>query len=238
MKTLWWYIGIACRTIVVLVIALVALVVCFPPFGPVSREFSEVSGEKFVAYFGSRWPVEVAPKEIERASGKLYSCIDCHANWVRIAIRREAAGDWQDSVHAALEKPSQYRQSSETTEGVYRIVTNPTFVKPSFATAPKWWTPPPLDFRMTERMWYSTGATYADVLYSGFDPLTNTLWIFDYGQQHGQLWKAGEIPEGRQFAWGTGMNRKKNEEMPPNNVRSLKSDIRPEDVPLSAEVSQ
>ena len=85
----------------------------------------------------------------------------------------------------------------------YRTVTRLTLTETRHGHAPQWWKPPHLDFRVTERMrWYHGETTYADAVYSGLDPTTNTLWIFDCSEQHEQLWRRGAVPEGTQFKLG------------------------------------
>ena len=207
LKQAWWLIGVAGRIIIVLFIALVCAALSLPFFASLPIEFVGVSGEQAESRIRAYWAEDVDSRDIEKASGKIYSQIDCYAGWYQITLRPEAAEKWQKAIHLKLETSARIGRGVEFIEGVHRTVTGPIVTEPSFGKAPKWWIPSSFDFRGTERMrWYSGGTTYADALYSGFDPATNTLWIYDYSQQHGQLWSRGSVPAGERFVLGSSKN--------------------------------
>ncbi len=209
MKQAWWFIGVAGRIIIALFVALVCAALSLPFFASLPIEFVGVSGEQAESRIRAYWAEDVDLRDIEKASGKIYSQIDCHAGWFQITLRPEAAEKSQEAIHIKLEKSARIGRGVEFIEGVHRTVTGPILTEASFGTPPKWWVPPSFNFRVTERMsWYSGGTTYADALYSDFDPATNTLWIYDYSQQHGQLWSRGSVPSGDQFVLGSSKNQR------------------------------
>lgn len=176
MKRLWWLIGVGGRTIIVLFIVVMCSVFFLPIFASFPREFTNLSGEQAASRIEYALPEGVTSKDIEKASGKIYSQIDSSAKWFQITLRPEAAEKWQELLHAELEKSARISGGVECIEGVHRTVSRPTFAETNLCKPPKWWKPPSLDFRVTEKMrWYSGGTTYADALYSEFDPSTNTL---------------------------------------------------------------
>lgn len=196
MNRAWWFVGVAGRIIIVLFVALVGAVFSFPFFASLPLEFVDLSGEEARSRLRTSWSEDLELGELEKASGKVYSQIDSHARWFRITLRPEAAEKWQQAIHAKLEDSA---RGGEFIEGVHRTVKGPLLTTTSLGKPPKWWLPPPSEFRVTERMRWG-GSTYANVVHSLFDPSTNTLWIYDYGQQHGQLWSRGSVPSGVQFA--------------------------------------
>jgi len=220
MKRLWWWIGVGGRVVITLFFFLVCGVLFLPFFGSLPREFTNLSGEQAAARIGYALPEGVMSKDIEKASGKAYSQIDCHAHWLQIVLRPDVANQWQDAIHMELEKSARIGGVVESIEGVHRVMARPAFVESKLGQAPTWWKPPSLGFRVTERMrWDSGGTTYANALYSEFDPATNTLWIYDYGQQHGRLWSRGEVPAGDQFVLGGAKNPDgRNGEAPQTNA--------------------
>lgn len=202
-KRLWWLIGVGGRIVIALFVALMSIVFLLPFFASLPREFANLSGEQAASRLEGHFPEGVTPNEIEKASGKIYSQIDCHAGWFLIVLPPETATKWQDAIHTELEKSSRRSGGSEFVEGVHREVTKPLVTTTRLGEPPRWWKPPSLEFRATEKMkWSAGGTTYANALYSAFDPSTKQLWIFDYGQQHDRLWARGDVPAGRKFSLG------------------------------------
>ena len=172
----------------------------FPPFGPTRIEFIDRSAKQAESQLRAFLTDDLDLKDVEKVSGKICGAIDCHAGWIRITLRPESARQFQEAMHARLEKSARPGRGVELIEGVHLTMREPTLVESSLGTAPNWWTPPSIEFRVTEKMlWYSSSTTYAFALYTGFDPSTNKLWIYDYGEQHRQLWSRGAIPTGDQF---------------------------------------
>lgn len=198
MSRAWWFVGVGGRIIIVLSVALVGAVFSFPFFASLPLEFVDLSGEEARSRLSSYWSEDVDLGDLEKASGKVYSQIDSHARWFQITLRPEAAEKLQQAIHAKLENST---RSGDFIEGVHRTVTGPLLTATTLGRPPKWWLPPASGFRVTESMKWG-GSTYASSLHSAFDPSTNTLWIYDYGQQHGQLWSRGSVPSGVQFASG------------------------------------
>jgi hypothetical protein len=213
MKSAWWWIGASCRIFIVLFVASVLARLFFQPlpFGPSERQFTDLTGEQAVSRLGEvYWFKDVDIKDIEKASGKIYSEFDCHAGWFRIILGPEPAEKYQNAIHLNLEKSENNESDNCVIEGVHRVITNSMFPEAFRDKAPKWWNPPSVDFRVTEKMkWYPSTSRYAQALYSGFDPSTKTLWIYDFGQQHLELWPRGAIPPGTQFVLNSRTDHKK-----------------------------
>lgn len=204
MSRAWWCIGVAGQIVVGGIVALFVFLAFLPFFASLPSEFVDVPKDRAPAYLEGRWQGVDVPQGIEKVSGKVYSQIDCHAGWYKLTLSPTDAKELQDAIHARLEKSARLGRGIEFIEGVHRSVTGPAPTDTNLGNSPRWWHPPSNSFRVTERMrWYSGGTTYADAVYSEFDDSTNSLWIFDEGQQHGQYWKRGSVPAGRQFVLGS-----------------------------------
>lgn len=210
MTRTWWCIGIAGRIIMGLFVVLIVFGLSLPFLASFPAEFVDVSDERASHYLAQCWQGVDLPKGLEKASGKIYSQIDCRADWYKLVLPPTDAAEWQESIHEHLEKSARLGRGVEFIEGVHRTVTGPILGESHLGSAPQWWHPPSSSFQVTERMrWYSGATTYADAVYSAFDPSTNTLWVFKESQQHGRYWTRGTVPAGRQFVLGPSVEKER-----------------------------
>ena len=143
------------------------------------------------------------------------------------------AEKWQEAIHSKLEKSARLERLTEVVEGVHRTVNDPPPKETRDGKAPKWWQLPSRPFRLTERMRWGSGANYADAVYSCFDPSTNTLWIVDISEQHGELWVRGNVPNGRQFLLSrpNNLNPQNVEIHSPNDLEAKGGELKKDLVP-------
>lgn len=192
---------LVCAGLMILTIVVVPLVA---PFGGVTEEFTDLSGQEGSQRFRSGWPPGIDPAEVQSVSRKYASSFDAHSCWYRIQLSTDAASAWRNAIHSEEER--RYGKTSdqrdEGVEGVHRSVGRPPPLHRQTGTTPDWWLPPAIEFRATELMrWYhdfQSGVGRAT--YSGYDETTNTLWIYEYSAQHDRLWPPGKLPDGKPFS--------------------------------------
>jgi hypothetical protein len=233
MKKIWWFISVGCRLFLVLCFISCCGYLFFPPFGSFAREFTDLAGEQAAPRMGYSWPDVVPPKDVVRVCGKINSSIDSRACWFKVTLQPDIAEKWQEAIHSKLEKSARLERLTEVVEGVHRTVNDPPPKETRDGKAPKWWQLPSRPFRLTERMRWGSGANYADAVYSCFDPSTNTLWIVDISEQHGELWVRGNVPNGRQFLLSrpNNLNPQNVEIHPPNDLEAKGGELKKDLVP-------
>jgi hypothetical protein len=167
-------------------------------------EFARLSGRTAKDRLEDTWPSGVDPGAVTEVSFKTEWSRDSYSSWFQIRLLPTAAARWQDDIHSKQQSSSIdcLHHLHEGAEGVHHVVSAPRIAIAHTGAAPVWWTPPAMNFRATEAMlWYTNyDSGVARATYSGLDPSTNTLWIYEFACQHGRLWAPGDIPKGEQFA--------------------------------------
>ena len=165
-------------------------------------EFVELSGRQAKRKM-REWPAAVSENDVQRVSRKHEFNPDSNSAWYRVRLSKGAAIAWQNHIHLVKENgPQQYVDNFyEGYEGINRSVLGPPPQHWQTGETPNWWKPPAIDFRATEVMvWYRDyNSGVGQAVYSGFDPNTSELWIYDYSCQHDDLWEHGAMPDGDSF---------------------------------------
>lgn len=165
-------------------------------FGPVIREFTQLSGGAAKDVLLDSWPSDVSASDVRSMDFRLESHIDGHSGWYRIKLNEDAAGRWENAAHGRQESLlKEARSRSDTVEAVHRQIGKPPPMDESHYKPPVWWSPPEIPFRATEGMLFS-GSRRAQASYTAFDADTQTLWIYECSLQHHVLWEAGRHPDG------------------------------------------
>ena len=197
-------VGAVIGVVVIWAIAFVwsVLSILTDPFGG-ADEFIGVGGSEAKSRLAEIWPSMVDPSDVQSLSCKTESSRDSYSSWFKIKLLPAAAEKWQDDIHAQQESSCNGAADKmhEPAEGVRREVNGPPPFHRQTGTTPAWWLPPPMPFRATEAMlWYQNyNSGVARATYSGFDPASSTLWVYQYACQHDQLWSPGVVPAGRKF---------------------------------------
>ena len=163
-------------------------------------EFENLSGAKAKKRM-REWPDSVSENDVTSLSRRHIHSRDSFATWYRIKIGAQGATNWQDSIHANKSKSPRYEGDSyDGYEGVRHRIQGPPPEYWDPEQAPRWWNPPPINFRATEMMiWYQHGSGIGQALYSGFDETKQELWIYDNAAQHSSPWDNRSRPKGDAF---------------------------------------
>lgn len=168
-----------------------------------SSEFANKSGHAAKRLM-NEWPSSVTPSNVRSVSRKHDYSIDSHSAWYKIELDIDSARKWADSVHSDRELHSRQsiRPDDRGLEGVRRMISGPPPLHWATGDSPKWWAPPPVEFRATEAMkWYSGyDSGVGQAAYTGFDSSHRTLWVYEYSCQHDRLWEPNQMPDGDVFS--------------------------------------
>ena len=151
----------------------------------------------------SRLPPGVSESEVPSLRHESGASIYCSDEWCEAQVTPEVAEKWMEYLHNEAERSASgrlgRRSSEDFIEGVHRTRL-PSF-RTEFRTPPGWWSPPSTEFRATEMMkWHSShDSATAIATYSTYDAKTGTLWMLSYADQNEQLWKGGNVPNGKVF---------------------------------------
>lgn len=160
--------------------------------------YSDLSGIESQRLF-STWPASVPPRDVNHVSWCSYSTRDSFTTHYRMEMSAEHAKTWQDAIHDGEVAGARSMADQRVMEGLQRTIHGAPHVEYQTGKTPEWWTPPAIEFRTTEYMLWNDETGTARGLYSAYDPVRRTLWVYKYAAQHDHLWPQGQLPQGTVF---------------------------------------
>jgi hypothetical protein len=167
-----------------------------------TNEFTALSGPDARSRLGGEWPDGIDPPLIDSVDYKSSGSIDSGSTWFKIRCTPAAASEWTKKMRDdELGWAAFCRTLNSNPEGIDRVIHGKPDLRRPTGPPPDWWDPPSIDFQATEIMlWYKTDPSgVARCIYSGFDSLTQTLWIYHYICQHDRMWTRGSPPKGNRI---------------------------------------
>lgn len=164
------------------------------------REFVDLSGSQAQEQLTSELPPEIDPADVRSISVKRAATADSRSVWYRVKVSPTVAATWEEAVHqqtAQAFMPPSDRFLFGCSAASF-VFSGPPPLHGEADTAPDWWSPPTIDFRMTEAMgWFDDSEAGAGtVMYSGYDPETGLLWVYEHSSEHELLLRRGHAVSG------------------------------------------
>ena len=147
------------------------------------------------------WPEQISPDVVKSVSFAYQSTLDSSTSWIRIELPAADAEVWAAAWHKEEERIvlNAFPSGGRDCEGLHRTLPAWPPFEPITGPIPAWWSPPNDLAVSTTEIMLRGGAQNSRVTLTGYDPATQSLWICSTNNQHHELWKQGERPEGNTF---------------------------------------